>query len=184
VVLVTTSDGGRVNIAPKTQFTRIGRGPFVGFGCTPAHHTYQYIAETGQFVVNFPGPGLLSSIAAAGRDAALEEPDELAAAGLTPLPSVTVAPPRVAECDVHLECRLVEIRGYGSDAFIVGKVSLAWVHQRAATAGGADQLRAGPLLAYVYPDHVLTVDRAERLDPTARESAAPVATGRGADAGE
>ena len=35
--------------------------------------------------------------------------DEMLAAGLTPLPSVKVSPPRVRESALHLECKLTQI---------------------------------------------------------------------------
>jgi flavin reductase (DIM6/NTAB) family NADH-FMN oxidoreductase RutF len=37
------------------------------------------------------------------------EVDEFEKAGFTPIPSVKVAPPRVAESPAHLECRLIQI---------------------------------------------------------------------------
>ena len=39
--------------------------------------------------------------------------DELALAGLTPVPSLRVRPPRVAESPAALECRVLEVRSFG-----------------------------------------------------------------------
>lgn len=166
LVLVTTQDErGRPNVAPKTQVTRIGRGPFIGFGCTPAHHTYRNAVATSEFVVNYPGPELRDAVMVAGRGFSDDVPNEIAASGLTSIPSVEVRPPRIRECYAHLECRLNEIRGYGNDVFIVGQVVAAWVRGELGSLGRAeDALRRQPLLGYVYPDHYVVVDSASPVE--------------------
>lgn len=167
IILVTTcSPTGRLNVAPKTQVTRIGRGPLIGFGCTPSHHTYQNIAATKEFVIGYPGADLLEKVARCGRGFSAAVGDEIAAAGLTPVPGKKVRPPRLHECSINLECKLVEIRDYEEYAFIVGRVVVAWIDEEKIVDPDRpihEQLAGFPLLAYVYPDHYAAIEQADRF---------------------
>lgn len=167
VVLVTTmGPTGRLNVAPKTQVTRIGRGPLIGFGCTPSHHTYQNIAATGEYVIGYPGVDLLDTLARCGRGFSVAVADEIAAAGLTPVTAKEVKPPRLAECPISLECKLLEIRDYGEYSFIVGRVVVAWIDEEKVVnpeRPATEQLAGSPLLTYVYPDHYAALTGAEKF---------------------
>lgn len=154
LVLVTSLDrNGRLNVAPKTQCTRIGKSNYFGFGCTAGHHTLQNVAATREFVINFPGPEIARQIGQAGLPLGPEVENELAACGLTAIEAQCVKPPLVAECRAHLECCLVDIRQYGDGAFIVGEVVAAAVEEEALADQGIAALGMAPLLVYVYPDH-------------------------------
>jgi flavin reductase (DIM6/NTAB) family NADH-FMN oxidoreductase RutF len=48
--------------------------------------------------------------------------DELRAAGLTPVPSLHVPPPRIAESRVHLECREAAMLAIGNNRLVIGEV--------------------------------------------------------------
>jgi flavin reductase (DIM6/NTAB) family NADH-FMN oxidoreductase RutF len=51
--------------------------------------------------------------------------DELVQAGLTPLPSVRVKPPRIAESPVAMECELIQIVDLGTNTGLVLGLVLA-----------------------------------------------------------
>lgn len=154
LVLVTTiSRQGRVDVAPKTQCTRIGGTNYIGLGCEPGDHTMQNVAATGEFVVNYPGPEIARQSGQAGMKFDESTPDEVAACGLTTTAAKLVRPPLVAECRAHLECRLVDIRQYGNGAFVVGEVLAAAVEEEALADQGISALGMAPLLVYVYPNH-------------------------------
>lgn len=79
------------------------------------------IRETGQFVVN-----LVSEANAEQMNITAIEfeygVDELEQAGLTPLPSVRVKPPRIAESPVAMECELMQIIDLGETGLVLGRV--------------------------------------------------------------
>jgi flavin reductase (DIM6/NTAB) family NADH-FMN oxidoreductase RutF len=56
------------------------------------------------------------------------EIDELAQAGLTPVASSRVKPPRIAESPVALECELMQIVDIGESGLVVGRVLAMHVH--------------------------------------------------------
>lgn len=84
--------------------------------------------------------------------------DEMAAAGLTPAPSARVAPPRVAEAAVQMECRLAhsyEIRdttGAVTTTVVLGEVVLLHVARGVAGASPSGKL-------VVDPDRLAPVSR-------------------------
>ena len=135
--VVSQSPDGRRNAAPFSFFNALmGDPPVVGIGIGGRRpddppgtwkDSAANIRATGQFVVNLVGY--------ANREAmnvtAIELPaevNELHQAGLATLPSVKVAPPRIAESPVALECERVAIIELAVDRVIVlGRVLAAHV---------------------------------------------------------
>jgi len=122
VVLITTvNKEGTPNAAVKTNFMTVGSMTRYAFHCSPSHHTYQNIMETREFVINVPTDNIASEVLKAA--IITEKPcpsgfNEIERAGLTPIPSEKVRPPRVKECVAHYECVL----DWYKDGIIVGKV--------------------------------------------------------------
>lgn len=145
VILVTTTDhAGNVNCAPKNWVTCAGSHGFA-FVCSTDHDTYMNLQTTGEFVVNIPGVELVDKLHALARRSAPSWENELARAGLTPIPSRVVRPPRVKECRIHLECKaelLYEVDSarelktdeQGTDVLVYGKI--------VAVSGDAEVIRA------------------------------------------
>ncbi len=111
-------DGVR-NLAPYSMFTAVCAKPPTVVVC-PGHlgpdfhekDTYRNVASTGEFVINFVDESLVNAtdVTAAEFPAAV---DEFAIANVTPIPSIRVAPPRVAESPISFECKLHEIVSIG-----------------------------------------------------------------------
>jgi flavin reductase (DIM6/NTAB) family NADH-FMN oxidoreductase RutF len=168
LILVTTlGSKGLLNVAPKTQATDVGRRErYFAFVCTPQHHTYQNVKANKEFVVNYPGPELIGKVSATAQRA--EDSDEIALAGLTSIPSLVVKPPRIEECYLHLECKLLEIRDLEDSSLILGKVVARSADKEVSFEHGKSKenirlLLKRPLLAYVYPDHYTKISLAEEF---------------------
>jgi flavin reductase (DIM6/NTAB) family NADH-FMN oxidoreductase RutF len=168
LILVTTlGPTGLPNVAPKTQNMDVGRREqYFAFVCTPQHHTYQNVKVNHEFVVNYPGPELIEKVSSAAQPA--EDSDEIALAGLTSIPSVVVKPPRIKECYLHLECKLMEIKDLEDGSIILGKIAARSVDKEAFFERGKSKeniklLSKCPLLAYVYPDHYTKISVAEEF---------------------
>ena len=117
IALATTVDAaGRVNAAPFSFFNAVSSiPPVVVLGISPGagdgngdgyKDTERNIRETGEFVVNLVDEALAErmNICAVDFPSAI---GELEKAGLTPLPSVGVRPPRIAESPVSFECQRI-----------------------------------------------------------------------------
>jgi flavin reductase (DIM6/NTAB) family NADH-FMN oxidoreductase RutF len=124
IALVSTVDrDGAANLAPFSFFCGVGSAPptllfcpalrsagrvDAGMDPTRRKDTLRNVEETGEFVVNV----VSDAIAPAANVTAAEVPpeiDEFELAGLTPVASVVVRPPRVAESPAQMECRLMQV---------------------------------------------------------------------------
>jgi flavin reductase (DIM6/NTAB) family NADH-FMN oxidoreductase RutF len=110
--IVTTVDSqGRVNAAPfglAFPFSSSADNPQMMLGSNRMWHTAQNIEAGKEFVINYASCDLIEKVALAGLPYA-EGINELEKAGLTPLESLRVKPPRIKECFQHIECRLNHI---------------------------------------------------------------------------
>lgn len=105
----TRSADGRLNCAPFSFFNAVGYAPpVIALGIEQwddgrEKDTGLNIRRTGEFVVNLVDEALAEKMNLAAIDFP-EDVDEFAEVGLTPAPSVKVAPPGIAESPVRLEC--------------------------------------------------------------------------------
>lgn len=156
IAFVSTMDAqGKANLAPFSFFTGICAEPFlVCFapmrrGTDGAKKdTLANIEATGEFVINVVG----EKIAKPMNDCATEyepEVDEFQEAGLNKLPSERIRPPRVAESDVHLECRLYELLHFGdqpgSGSLVIGEVLLIHAKDTLIHDGKIDTNQLNPI---------------------------------------
>ena len=140
IALVTSrSAGGVDNAAPFSAFNYMGEDPPVVVLGLQVHgpeslragerkDTTKNIHETGEFVVNLVD----EAIAERMNVCALDFPpgtDETDVAGLTLAPSVAVAPARIVESPVAMECRRIAALEFGSfRQVVVGEI--LWMHVR------------------------------------------------------
>ena len=125
VVLVSSiNDDGSSNLAPMSSAWWLGRSCMLGFSSrsqTPAN-----IQRTGECVLNLPSVVEVAAVNRLARTTGSNpvpawkaangyrhERNKFAVAGLSAVPSECVAPPRVAECPVHLEAVLVAVHPLG-----------------------------------------------------------------------
>jgi flavin reductase (DIM6/NTAB) family NADH-FMN oxidoreductase RutF len=135
IALVATVDAeGRRNLAPFSFFNVVsGNPPYVAFSPQRSGRTGEKkdtllnLEAIGEFVVAVVTEEIAAKVNAASASLPRGE-DEFIRAGLTPAPARVVRPPIVCESPVNLECRVVEIRTYGSGpgagSLVVGEVLL------------------------------------------------------------
>lgn len=109
--ITTLSRNGIANAAPFSFFNMMGDDPpTVAVGIMPRggalKDTAANILETGEFVVNLVSEANARAMNLTSIDAP-EAVDELHLAGLTAVRSQSIAPPRIAEAPVSLECRVL-----------------------------------------------------------------------------
>jgi len=117
IAWVSTVDAqGRANLAPHSYFTVASvEPPVVQFTSVGRKDSLRNVEETGEFVVNVV-PWRLREVVNLTSIDAPPDVDEFALAGVTPQPSRTVRPARVAQSPAAMECRLVEVRSFGQAA--------------------------------------------------------------------
>jgi flavin reductase (DIM6/NTAB) family NADH-FMN oxidoreductase RutF len=135
VVLITSINREKVaSLAPQSWICVFSSRPaIVGFGCNLSQPTAKNILSTGEFVVNIPGAELAKKIWNVS-EMETEENKQIEKVGLTPVKSVKLSTPRIAECKAHLECSLDWTKKYGDQMIIFGRVLLASVDKKAVEA--------------------------------------------------
>ena len=130
----TRSPEGRLNLAPFSFFMGVaGEPPLLALSVSTRagepKDTARNLIETGEFVVNSATEDLAEAVNLASGDWP-QDVDEFALTGLTPAPSVRVAPPRVLEAAFSLECRTHTVVPLGAaptdTRLIIGEV--VWMH--------------------------------------------------------
>jgi len=137
----TISAAGVTNLAPFSFFNGICSKPPAVLFCPSnpvdreVKDTLRNVRETRQFVVNIVTESNVeqANLTSATYPFGVSEFDEV---GLTPLESVVVRPPRVAESPIHLECELMQIVEVGEPApgsgnVVIGRVVYAHVAEEA-----------------------------------------------------
>lgn len=149
---------GQPNLAPFAYFNGISSSPpMVMFACNaPADRkekdTLANVRATGEFVTNFVSWEFREAM---NRTSATvpADVDEFSLAGLTPVASTRVKPPRVAGVAVSMECeleRIVDIAPRHEDeracGMVIGRVLCLHVDERFIDADGRfDTMQARPL---------------------------------------
>ncbi|MCR5979375.1 flavin reductase family protein [Gordonia jinghuaiqii] len=161
----SVSDDGVRNLAPYSFFNLFNyTPPIVGFASIGYKDTLANATTSGEFVWNLATDELGEKMNATSAAVPADE-DEFVVAGLTPLDSDLVTPPRVAESPVSFECRVSQsfqlrtAAGESVDTWMVlGEVvkihiatDLLTEDQTFDTAGARPLLRAGGVGDYYLP---------------------------------
>ncbi len=141
IALVTTIDAeGCVNAAPISFFNVIGSDPAMVV-LAPANRadgtpkdTARNLIANGEAVIHICDEAMAERMVAC---AAPLPPgvSELEKLGLATVASERVRPPRIKDCPVALECRVVDIRYYGENRLVVLEALLAHVRAGLADIG-------------------------------------------------
>ncbi|GAA0764634.1 flavin reductase family protein [Ideonella azotifigens] len=147
------SAAGALNLAPYSFFNGFNyTPPIVGFASVGEKDSLRNIRATGEFCWNLATEPLAEAMNASSAMVA-PEVDEFGLAGLTPLASRLVKPPRVAESPVSFECKLTQIVQLQSAAgelvptwLILGEVVGVHIAQRLLVNGVYDTAAGQPIL--------------------------------------
>jgi flavin reductase (DIM6/NTAB) family NADH-FMN oxidoreductase RutF len=118
---------GVVNLAPFSFFNAVGANPLyliISIGLTDSGETKdtaRNILAGGEFVVNLVTEELFDAMNISAADFP-EGESELEASRLHTAPSVKVKPPRVAESQASMECKLHSSQLLGKNTLVIGEV--------------------------------------------------------------
>ncbi len=160
----TRSASGVNNLAPYSFFNAFNYvPPIIGFASIGYKDTLRNIEETGEFVWNLSTRALAEAM---NQSCAAVAPQvsEFDLAGLTPLASTVVVPPRVAESPVTFECKRTQIlQLQGADGeqvdtwMVLGEVVAVHIDLALLKDGIYDTAAAGHVLRGGGPADYFTV---------------------------
>ncbi|WP_163854766.1 flavin reductase family protein [Paenibacillus elgii] len=141
VVLISTiNEDGTPNLAPMSSAWWLNQSCMLGLSSKA--QTVQNLIRERECVLNLPSIDLIPAIdrltLLTGRNPVPEskamrgyqhEADKFGVAGLTPLPAQLVQAPRVKECPVHLEAKVVKLHPFEEPSSLVAiEVRIEKVH--------------------------------------------------------
>ncbi|MBS2537738.1 flavin reductase family protein [Catenulispora sp. NF23] len=140
VVLITTrNEDGTPNIAPMSSAWWLNGNAMLGLG--NASQTSANIAREGECVLNLPSSDMAAYVdriaLTTGRlevapyraeQGYRTERDKFGLAGLTEQESELVSPPRILECPIQMEGRLVKAHSFGDERMTAFEVEVLRTH--------------------------------------------------------
>jgi flavin reductase (DIM6/NTAB) family NADH-FMN oxidoreductase RutF len=171
IINSTLNPDGSYNIAPISSVFWLGWRAMLGFEAVS--QTARNIIRTGECVINLPSHDQVDCINRLSRTTGSNPvpagkalrgyrhaADKFGIAGLTPIASETVAPPRVLECPIQLEATLVRAHSVMADDYDYSQ------HERSkeCTLEGITCLEVRIQRVHVAPS-LLAADDENRIDP-------------------
>ncbi len=143
----TVAPDGTFNVAPHSYTTVVSPSPpMVAFVSIGRKDTLRNVEEGGEFVYNIGSGALIERINRSAADFP-RSVSEFEWAGLTPVPSELVKPPRVGEAPVALEATVVDIyQVRGTENFmVIGQVRLIHLDPSITVDGRVDATLLDPV---------------------------------------
>jgi len=123
VSLVSVGDGERDNLFAVTWNMPVRKEPpLVVILSGKRHHSYPFMASTGELGLNIPDLSLVDAVLGCGKTSGRDVPDKFARFGLTRQPAERIKPPLVAEAVANLECRIQQVVDLGASSLLVAQV--------------------------------------------------------------
>jgi len=176
IALVSTVSGeGQFNLAPFSFFNAIcSNPPMICFSTgirarpEPWKDTLRNIDRTKEFVANVVSEEIAEPMNLTSGDYP-PEVDEFRVAGLTPVPSDLVRPPRVKESPVQMECKLhffIDISALpGGGSIVLGEVVRFHVDDAVVDGFKVDPDKLGAIGRMGGTSYTRTRDRLDMIRP-------------------
>ncbi|MCI0754605.1 flavin reductase family protein [Teichococcus vastitatis] len=167
----TRGADGSLNLAPYSFFNAFSyHPPIVGFSSTGEKDSLRNARETGEFGWSLATRDLAEAMNATCAPVPYGR-SEFELAGLTPVPSRTIAVPRVAESPVSFECKvsdILQLKGHdGRPAqgwLVIGEVVGVHIDKRLLKDGIFDTFAAGVILRAGGPSAYAAIGPENRFD--------------------
>lgn len=150
-VLVTCTDGeGNDNVLTIAWCGTVCTNPAMAYiSVRPERHSYDMIMKTGEFVINLTTDDLVYATdycgVVSGKDV-----DKFEKMKLTKSEANEVKAPLIEESPVNIECRVREVKEYGSHTMFVADVLCVHADEQYMDESGRFDLEKARLIAYSH----------------------------------
>lgn len=168
----TVSPDGGYNLAPYSFFGAFSETPpIIGFSSLGWKDSVRNIEASGEFVHNLATRNVVSEMVETSAPMPYEH-SEFERAGLTPIASEMVAPPRVGEASGAFECKLIELKQLHDAAgektdnyFVLGEVVRIHIAHDVIEEGLVDERKLGLVSRLGYLSYLSVSDLFEMHRP-------------------
>lgn len=148
--LITSQDKDKQNVMTAAWTGIICSDPVITYvSIRPSRYSHELIKKSKEFVINLPTVKIAEAVDTVGVKSG-KDLDKFALTGLTPEPSSVVKAPQIVECPVSIECKVLEIRSFGTHDMFLAEVVAVNVDEKYITEDGALDLEKAGLLAYAH----------------------------------
>lgn len=161
VVLVTSRNTeGKDNVFTVAWTGTIcSKPPMLYISIRPERLSYEYIAESREFVINLPTAKLTRETDLCGVRSG-RVMDKIEACGFTMQPCTHVNAAYIAECPVNIECRVKEIVKLGTHDMFIAEVVGSQVDEALIDEKGKIHLEKANLITYSHGEYFPVDNRA------------------------
>ncbi len=148
--LISSGDMENPNVMTAAWTGIICSDPVITYvSVRPSRYTHELISKNKEFVINLPTWKEAEAVdmvgVKSGRDL-----DKFAATGLATEPSTQVKAPQIVQCPVSIECKVMEVRPFGTHDMFLAEVVAVNVDEQYIDENGALDLEKAGLLAYAH----------------------------------
>jgi flavin reductase (DIM6/NTAB) family NADH-FMN oxidoreductase RutF len=134
VVLLTTAEDGRFNVMTLSWHMMVEfNPPLIACVVSAANFSHRALKKTGECVIAIPPADMAETIVAIGNCSG-REVDKFARFGLKAAPGREVAAPRIAQCLVNIECKVVDRQLVARYNLFILEAVKAWIEPKRAGA--------------------------------------------------
>jgi len=153
VLITSKSKEGKVNVFTVGWVgTACTRPPMITIAIRPERLSYNYIKETGEFVVNLPSNNLVKAVDFCGVKSG-RTVDKVKELSFELCESKNVSVPYLDNCPISLECRVKDIIPLGSHDLFLAEVLCVHVEEDLIDNNGKIHYEKANLICYSHGEY-------------------------------
>lgn len=153
VLITSQNKEGKINVFTVGWIgTACTKPPMITAAIRPERLSYEYIKETGEFVVNLPSKDMVKTVDFCGVRSG-KNIDKIEHCNLTLEQSEKVKVPSIKQCPVSLECKVKTITPLGSHDLFLAEVLSIHVEENLLDENGKIHLEKANLICYSHGEY-------------------------------
>ncbi len=148
--LISCGDMNKPNVMTAAWTGIICSDPVITYvSIRPSRYSHELISKNKEFVINIPTCKIAEAVDTVGVKSG-RDLDKFELTGLTAEPCNKVNAPQVKECPISIECKVLEVRSFGTHDMFLAEVLAVNVDDKYINSKGALELDKAGLLAYAH----------------------------------
>ena len=115
----------------------------------PSRYSHELISKSKEFTINIPTWKIANAVDTVGVKTG-RNLNKFELTGLTPEPCTKISAPQVKECPISIECKVLEVRSFGTHDMFLAEVVAVNVDEQYIEENNALNLEKAGLLAYAH----------------------------------
>lgn len=148
--LISSGDMEHPNVMTAAWTGIICSDPVITYvSLRPSRYTHELVSKNKEFVINLPTWKEAEAVDTVGVKSG-RDLDKFALTGLVAEEATQVKAPQIAQCPVSMECKVMEVRSFGTHDMFLAEVVAVNVDEQYLDENGALDLEKAGLLAYAH----------------------------------